>query len=94
MQCENMIQMIADIFGMFGTIGFLTAELFQLNKTLKIKKIIGLSKKAYINKFIAITLTCICFLLSGLYLSFTFLSLQGIVVGVVIGSMMKYEKEN
>jgi len=86
------IELVADLFGTFGMLGFLVAEIFQLKKILRTKKASDLSKTAYRNKMIAIILTCICFGLTKLFLSFTVLFLEGIVVGKIMLLMRKWKK--
>lgn len=83
------IELIADLLGTGGMLGFLLAEVFQLRKTYRTKKLIGLSRTCYRNKMLAIILTSSCFVLSGLYISFTVLFLEGVIVAKIMLLMRK-----
>ena len=86
------IELLADLLGTGGMLGFLLAEVFQLKKIYRTKKLTGLSKTCYRNKMLAIILTLSCFALSGLYLSFTVLFLEGVIVGKIMLLMRKWKR--
>ena len=83
------IELIADLLGTGGMLCFVLAEVFQLKKIYKTKKLTGLSKTCYRNKMLAIALTSSCFALSGLYLSFSALVVEGLIVGKIMLLMRK-----
>lgn len=85
-----MIQLVADIFGTIGMGYFLWAEIHQWRKIKRVKISDGISLHAYRNKVIAIIATCTCFGLSGLWLSFLVLAMEGIVVTDILRFIYKW----
>ena len=88
----EMIMLIADSAGVIGMGFFLKAEIFQLRKILRTKLTDGISRTAYRDKIWAIVATMTCFGLTSLWLSFTVLFAEGIIIFIILQLMKKYGK--
>lgn len=88
----ELITLVADLAGVIGTGFFLKAEIFQLRKILRTKTVRGISHTAYRDRLIAVTATLVCFGLTALWLTFTVLLIQAMVLLVILHLIKKYRR--
>ena len=85
------LMLIADACGVVGMGFFLIAEIKQLWKILKTKKITGISRTAYRSKLAAIGFTSVTLIITSLYMSLVVILAEGIIVAWVLVLIKKYK---
>jgi hypothetical protein len=86
----GIIYFIADLLGASGMFFFFFAEVLQLRKILRKHTVRSISYNTYRSKLAALLLTLACFGLSCLWLSFTVLFLELLVVLYIMHLMKKF----
>ena len=87
---SEILMLIADTCGVIGMGFFLVAEIKQLWKILKIKRITGISKTAYRSKLAAIGFTSITLTITALHMSLAVILAEGVIIIWILWLMKKY----